>query len=252
MKKLGRLLAVAGLGYGAYRWLRGRPRTMAQVKDAIRGVGDAARRGDLAGARTALTGLGEAISRDQSMRQIVDRVQKTMADVGGQMQRAITDVVGPQGEAGSSLRIDAPTAGGVIPVCATLVQAGRLAAERGTTLEIRNLGERLAVQFDQIGGQLREFGKDVPQGPDEAGRKLIGSLSDLAGNLFDQAFLDETMNAVIRILDSLPALKTGLGTQLRQLQADIQRLGEQSVHRRAMALPGPGTTEGVETDRGLV
>lgn len=247
--KLGRLLAVAGLGYGAYQWLRRRPRTVAQVRQAIRGVGDAARKGDLAGARSALTVLGEALVRDRSLRQAVDRVQKTLTDVGSHLQQAMTDVAGRQGEAGSALRVDAPTAAAVVPICAALVQAGRQAAERGTTREIRNLGDRLAVQFDQIGGQLREFGTEVSQDLDEDGRKLVNSLQDLAGNLFDQAFLDETMNAVIRLLDTLPAMPTGLGTQLRHLQADIQTLGERTVHHREAALPGPGTTEAVEKDR---
>jgi hypothetical protein len=221
---------------------------MGQVKDAIRGVSTAARRGDLGGARDALTDLGQAIGRDRSLRQVVDRVQQAVSDVGGQVQQAISAATGQAGRVGGPMSFDAGTAAGIVPVCATLVQAGRLATEKGTTQAIRNLGERLAVQFDQIGSQLRELGRDVPQGPDEAGQRLITALSDLAGNLFDQAFLDESMNAVIRILDALPQQAGGLGTQLRQLAADLKQQGD-TIHGRAATLPGEGTTVGIERDR---
>jgi hypothetical protein len=242
--KLGRLLAVAGLGYGAYRWLRTRPQTMGRVSDAIRQVGSAARRGDLGQARTALTGLGEAIGRDRSIQRLSDRLQQAATDIGGRLQAAVGGTT--DRAPGTVLPLDAAAAGAIIPVCAAIVQASRLATERGTTQAIRRLAERLVVQFDQIGGQLREFGQDVPQGLDDTGQRLIDGLSDLAGNLFDQAFLDETMNAVIRIIDRLPDEADGLGVRLRQLQADIQQLGETAIHRREAAMPGPGTTESVE------
>lgn len=241
--KLGRLLAVAGLGYGAYRWLNRRPRTMAKVKSALRDVGDAARRGDLAGARQALSGLGEAIGDDRRLRQVVDRVQATISDVGSQVRQTLT----PTGDTAPA--IDAATAGAAVPICATLVAAGHLASRRGTTQAIRTLGDRLAEQFSRIGAQIQALGENPAMAPDEPGRQLLAALEDLAGNLFDAAFLDETMNAVIRLLDTLPAMAAGLGTQLRDLQADIARLGERTVHQRAAALPGPGTSVPVEGDR---
>jgi hypothetical protein len=217
---------------------------MRKVKQAIRDVGEAARKGDMEQARTALTGLGEAIGSDKAVRQIVERVQQAVSDVGGQVRQAMS------GQTGSALRLAPGAAAVVLPVCATLVQAGRLARERGTTLELRNLGERLAVQFDQIGSQLREVGREMPQGMDETGRNLMASLSDLSGNLFDQAFADEAMNAVIRILDALPEQAGGLGTQLRQLEGNLRELAD-TIHHRERTLPGPGTTEAVEKDRGI-
>lgn len=250
-----RLLAMAGLGYAAYRWLRRRPQTAQRLKGAWRDLGEAARHGDVARARGAIGAMGEAVGGPQltkGAQAVVGSIQEAIG--GGRHQAAGERLCGSAAECLTALS----------RMSLAQARAGNLAAEKGTRQEIREIGAALAGDFERVCARLCELagriGVELPEDAGNEGRYFEQSLALTAGQLFDVAYVDEAMNLQILLLDLCQDLIDAADdAELRRLAGELQpglrrrevvlRQIADNLHRRENLLPGPGTSEGIFVDR---
>jgi putative membrane protein len=74
------------------------------------------------------------------------------------------------------------------------VQLGKLAAERGTSDEVKKFGERMVTDHRKADDELKQLastkGLSVPSEPDSRAKKEYDRLAKMSGAEFDRAYMD--------------------------------------------------------------
>jgi putative membrane protein len=105
-----------------------------------------------------------------------------------QNDTAVQSVAGSQLSAADRRFLQDAAAGAVLEI-----ELGRMAAERGTTEQVRQFGRRMADDQSQASEQLRSIaqskGVPLPDSLDAKRRKEVEGLQKLSGMQFDQAYM---------------------------------------------------------------